>query len=470
MPRYEILRPHDRPNLAHWIPLSFQHIFAMFGATILVPILTGLDPAAALFTAGTGTLIYILCTGAKVPAFLGSSFAFIPPLIGITASYGVSQALGGAVAAGLFYCLAGFIIRFAGTKWLDRALPPVVIGSVIVVIGLNLAPVAMSMAMNEQVPSMNDIKNSLAEVNNAIETNAPADKTNEATGKLISNLNGFVNNYNLAYLAIASFTLGITVIASIFLKGFFSTIPILIGLVAGYLFTLIMGYFFPAFAIIDFAVIKSAPWFGLPKFHAPSFSFVPILTFVIVSLATICEHLGDTLVTSKIVGQDFYKNPGLHRTLAGDGLATAWAALWGGPPNTTYGENIGVMAITRVYSVWVIGGAAIIAVLLSLFRKFGALIQTIPTPVLGGISMLLFGIIASSGLRTLVESGVDYKDKRNLTISSVVFVIGIGGGKLAFNITQHLRFELAGVALATVVGIILNLIFPVSRGTNKPGS
>jgi len=425
----EILRPHDRPDLGHWIPLSFQHVFAMFGATILVPILTGLNPATALFTAGTGTLIYILCTGAKVPAFLGSSFAFIPPLISISAIYGSSYALGGAVVAGLFYCLVGLIIRFAGTKWLDRALPPVVIGSVIIVIGLNLAPTAMNMAMN--------------------------------------NIDG---DYSLVCLSIAVVTLGITVATNILFKGFFSTIPILFGLVGGYLFTLIMGFFFPDYALIDFQVVENASWFGLPTFSVPSFSFVPILTFVIVSLATICEHLGDTLVTSKIVGQDFYKNPGLHRTLAGDGLATAWAAFWGGPPNTTYGENIGVMAITRVYSVWVIGGAAVIAVLLSFFKKFGALIQTIPTPVLGGISMLLFGIIASSGLRTIVESGVDYKDKRNLTISSVILVIGIGGGKLAFSITQDLRFQLIGVALATVVGIVLNLIFPVSKGTAKTDS
>jgi len=237
----------------------------------------------------------------------------------------------------------------------------------------------------------------------------------------------------------------------------------LIGLVSGYLFTLIMGFIFPSYAIIDFQVVKDAPWFGLPSFNLPRFSLVPVLTFVIVSLATICEHLGDTLVTSKIVGQDFYKNPGLHRTLTGDGLATAWAAFWGGPPNTTYGENVGVMAITRVYSVWVIGGAAVIAVILSFFKKFGAIIQTIPSPVLGGISMLLFGIIASSGLRTLVENGVDYKDKRNLTISSVILVIGIGGGLFAFSITSNLRFELAGVALATVVGIILNLIFPSGK-------
>ncbi|MDR1252120.1 MAG: NCS2 family nucleobase:cation symporter [Treponema sp.] len=428
MAHTETLGPQDRPALGIWIPLSIQHVFAMFGATILVPILTGLNPATALFTAGTGTLIYILCTGAKVPAFLGSSFAFIPPLIGVTASYGLPYALGGAVAAGIFYCLVGLIIRFAGTGWLDKALPPVVIGSVIVVIGLNLAPTAMNMAMNDSG-----------------------------------------GNYSLVCLSIAAVTLGVTVAANIFLKGFFSTIPILIGLAAGYLFTLIMGAFIPAYALINFQVVRDAPWFGFPVFQLPSFSFVPILTFVIVSLATICEHLGDTLVTSKVVGRDFYKNPGLHRTLAGDGIATAWAAFWGGPPNTTYGENIGVMAITRVYSVWVIGGAAVIAVILSLFRKFGALIQTIPTPVLGGISMLLFGIIASSGLRTIVESGVDYKDKRNLTISSVIFVIGIGGGRLAFNITRDLRFELAGVALATVVGIVLNLLFPVDRGTTKTG-
>ncbi len=426
MSHYKYLGPNDRPPLGYWIPLSLQHVFAMFGATILVPLLTGLSPSTALFTAGTGTLLYIVITGAKVPAFLGSSFAFIPALIAISQSYGMAYALGGAFAAGLFYCVVGFIIKFSGTKWIDRALPPVVIGSVIVVIGLNLAPTAMGMAMND------------------------------ANGE-----------YSLAMFSIALVTLGVIVVVNIFMKGFFSTIPILIGLVAGYLFTMIMGRFFPAYDIIDFQSVRDAAWFGFPRFEIPKFSFVPILTFVIVSLATICEHLGDTLVTSKVVGQDFYKNPGLHRTLAGDGLATTWASLWGGPPNTTYGENIGVMAITHVYSVWVIGGAAVIAVILSFFQKFGALIQTIPTPVMGGVSMLLFGIIASSGLRTIVESGVDYKNKRNLTISSVVFVIGIGGGRLAFSITNDLHFELAGVALATVVGILLNLIFPQSRSVIK---
>ena len=427
----EILGPHDRPNLARWIPLSFQHVFAMFGATILVPLLTGLSPSTALFTAGTGTLIYIVITSAKVPAFLGSSFAFIPALIGIAEKYGMAYALGGAMCAGLFYAIVAGIIRIAGKNWLDKALPPVVIGSVIIVIGLNLAPTAMQSAM----------------LNNG--------------------------QYSLVYFSIAIVTLAIAIIATIFLKGFFNTISILIGLVGGYLFTLIMGCFFPAYKLIDFTAVREASWFGLPFLQkaadgsyfwlAPKFALVPILTFIIVSLATICEHLGDTLVTSKVVGRDFYKDPGLHKTLLGDGVATAWAALWGGPPNTTYGENVGVMAITKVYSVWVIGGAAVIAVLLSFIQKFGAIIQTIPGPVMGGISMLLYGLIASSGLRTIVESGVDYKDKRNLTISSVIMVIGIGGGMLEFSVGQNFKFSLGGVALATLIGILLNLIIPISK-------
>ena len=427
----EILGPHDRPSLARWIPLSFQHVFAMFGATILVPLLTGLSPSTALFTAGTGTLIYILITAAKVPAFLGSSFAFIPALDGISKLYGMAYALGGAMCAGLFYAIVAGIIRVAGKNWLDKALPPVVIGSVIIVIGLNLAPTAMESAM----------------LNN--------------------------EKYSLVYFSIAIVTLAIAIIATIFCKGFFNTISILIGLVGGYLFTLIMGCIFPAYKLIDFTAVKEAAWFGLPFLQQnadgsyfwlfPKFALVPILTFIIVSLATICEHLGDTLVTSKVVGRDFYKDPGLHRTLLGDGVATAWAALWGGPPNTTYGENVGVMAITKVYSVWVIGGAAVIAVLLSFVQKFGAIIQTIPGPVMGGISMLLYGLIASSGLRTIVESGVDYTDKRNLTISSVILVIGLGGGMLQFTIGKDFTFSLGGVALATLVGIILNLVIPNTK-------
>jgi uracil permease len=419
----------DRPGIGKWIPLSLQHVFAMFGATILVPIITGLSPSTALFTAGTGTLIYILCTGARIPAFLGSSFSFIPPLLAVISSYGLPYAMGATIASGLFYCAVAVTIKFAGTKWLDRAMPPVVIGSVIVIIGLFLAPTAMNMAMTG----------------------------NGAPG----------GQYSLVFLSIATVTLTATIIANIFFKGFFGTIPILIGLISGYLFTFIMGFFSPAYAIINFDVVKEAAWFGFPKPQMPRFNFVAVFTFIIVSLATICEHLGDMVVVSKVVGQDFYKNPGLHRTLTGDGLASVWAALWGGPPNTTYSENIGVMAITRVYSIWIIGGAAVIAVLLSIFQKFGALIQTIPVPVLGGVSILLFGIIASSGLRTIVENGVNFTDKRNLTIASIMLVIGVGGGELAFAITEDLQFKLAGVALATVFGIILNLIIPFGKETAK---
>lgn len=414
--------PADKPPLGQWIPLSIQHVFAMFGATILVPILTGLSPSTALFTAGTGTLLYILITGAKVPAFLGSSFAFIPALIAISSSYGVAYAMGGAFVSGLFYTLVAFIIKKAGYSWLNKALPPVVIGSVIVVIGLNLAPTAMGMAMNDA--------------------------------------NG---NYSLFLLTIAAVTLTLTIVANIFSKGFFSIIPILLGLLGGYFFALIIGLIFPQYALISFAAVKDAAWFGLPTFALPKFNVVAAVTFIVVSLATICEHLGDTLTISKVVGKDFYKDPGLDRTIAGDGLATLWASFWGGPPNTTYGENIGVLALTRVYSVWVTGGAAVVAVFLSFFPKFGALIQTIPNPVLGGISMLLFGTIASSGLRTLVDAGVNYEDKRNLTISSVILVIGIGGGTLSFAMGKDLTFSLAGVALATLVGILLNLVLPKTK-------
>ncbi|MBP3709051.1 MAG: uracil permease [Treponema sp.] len=431
----KILGVHEKPPLVQWIPLSFQHVFAMFGATILVPLLTDLNPSTALFTAGTGTLIYILITGAKVPVFLGSSFAFIPALIGIGQQYGRAYALGGAIFAGLFYCVVALIVKFAGKGWIDKALPPVVIGSVIVVIGLNLAPTAINEAM--YVGS-----------------------------------SGAAQDYSLVYVSIAVVTLAIAIVATVFLKGFFNTISILIGLVGGYVFTLIMGAIFPAYHIINFDTVRNAKWFALPFLQtddagryfwlAPKFNLVAVLTFVIVSLATICEHLGDTLTTARVVGKDFLHDPGLHRTLVGDGLATAWAAVWGGPPNTTYGENIGVMAITKVYSVWVIGGAAVIALVLSFCQKFGAIIQTIPGPVLGGISMLLYGLIASSGLRTLVEEGVDYQDKRNLTISSVIMVIGIGGGMLQFAVGSDFVFSLGGVALSTVVGIVLNLVIPKS--------
>lgn len=417
--------PGDRPPIGKLIPLSIQHVFAMFGATVLVPLLTGLSPSTALFTAGTGTLIYILLTKAKVPAFLGSSFAFITPIVVVSQSFGMEYAMGGAFVSGLVYCLVALIISRFGQEWIHRALPPVVIGSVIVVIGLNLAPTAMNMAM----------------------------------------YNG--DEYSLVFLSIAAVTLGVTVFCNLFFKGFLSVIPILFGIAAGYIFTLVMGAFIPAYNIINFEGVKNAAWFGFAKFSLPKFSPIPIITFIIVSFATICEHLGDTMVISKVTGKDIFKDPGLTRTLLGDGLATTWASLWGGPPNTTYGENVGVLALTGVHSVWVTGGAAVGAVILSLFPKFGEIIKTIPNPVMGGISMLLFGIIASSGLRTIVENGVDYQDKRNLTISSIILVIGIGGGLLEFKINSSLTFSLGSVALATLVGIVLNLIIPIKKNESK---
>lgn len=412
---------NERPELKRWIPLSFQHVFAMFGATVLVPLLTGLHPSTALFTAGIGTLLYILITKGQVPAFLGSSFAFIGPLIGISAGFGVEYAMGAVFSAGIFYCLISFIIMKTGIAWLDRILPPVVIGSVIMVIGLNLAPVAMDQAM----------------------------------------LDG-AGEYALSNVLIAGVTLAIAVISSLVLKGFFTVIPILIAIVGGYLFTLIMGTIAEPFQLIDFSSVQEASWFGFVTPQVPKFALIPIVTFLLVSLATIAEHLGDIMVAGKVVGKDFYKEPGLHRTLAGDGVATAFAALFGGPPNTTYGENIGVMAISKVYSVWVIGGAAVIAAVLSFIPKVGALIQTLPGPVMGGVSMMLFGIIASAGIRTVVESGVDYSCKRNLTISSVILVVGIGGGRLLFPIAGDLQFDLSGVALATLIGIVLNAVLPKS--------
>lgn len=389
------------------LALGFQHLFAMFGATVLVPLLTGLDPAVALFTSGTGTLIFQLLTKGQVPAYLGSSFAFIAPIIAVTAQHGLPYALGGVVVVGLVYAIVALIISRLGTNWIDRVLPPVVIGSVIIVIGMGLAGTAVDMA-------------------------------------------GFVDGGSLASpeVRVALFTLLVTVVGTMFFKGFLAVVPILIGIIAGYLFALTQG-------IIDFSLVKEAAWIGLPKFMAPKFNMAALAMIIPVALVSITEHLGDVLVLSKITGKDYYRKPGLHRTLLGDGIATSWAGLWGGPPNTTYGENVGVLAITGIYNVSVVRTAAIIAVALSFVQKMGALISTIPSPVMGGVSIVLFGIISASGLRTLVESGIDYGDKRNLVISSVVLVLGIGGAELSIG-----GLSLQGMALAAVTGIILNLVLP----------
>ncbi len=387
--------------------LGLQHLFAMFGATVLVPLLTGMDPAVALFTSGTGTLIFQLLTKGQVPAYLGSSFAFIAPIIAVSAQYGLPYALGGGVAIGLVYVIVALVISKIGTNWVERVLPPVVIGSVIIVIGMGLAGTAVGMS-------------------------------------------GFVDGGSLASpeVRVALFTLLVTVVGTMFFKGFLAVIPILIGIIAGYLFALVQG-------VIDFTMVKEAAWLGLPQFMAPKFNLAALSVIVPVALVSITEHLGDVLVLSKITGKDYYRNPGLHRTLLGDGLATSWAGLWGGPPNTTYGENVGVLAITGVFNVSVVRIAAIFAVALSFIPKMGALISTIPTAVMGGVSIVLFGIISASGLRTLVDSGIDYGDKRNLVISSVILVLGIGGAELSLG-----GLSLQGMGLAAIAGIILNLVLP----------
>lgn len=409
-----ILDVKDRPRPIQWITLSLQHLFAMFGATILVPYLVGLSPAIALISSGLGTLAFLLITKFQVPAYLGSSFAFIGPVIAAKAAGGPGAAMVGTFLAGLVYGIVALVISKAGHRWIMNLLPPIVVGPVIVVIGLALSGTAVGMAMNN-----------------------PAGK------------------YSMLHFSVALVTLAATIIFSIYLKGMLSIIPILAGIVIGYIYALIVG-------IVDFQPVLKAHWLEMPQFIIPFVSYKVKFTWNLVALmvpvavVTLSEHIGHQLVLSKVVGRDYIKEPGLHRSILGDGTATIISALLGGPPKTTYGENIGVLAITRVYSVYVIAGAAVFATIFGFIGKITALISTIPTPVMGGVSILLFGIIASSGLRMLVDSKIDFGDKRNLVISSVILVIGIGGAivKLPFNI------QIQGMALAAICGVLLNLILP----------
>lgn len=411
----------ERLPIIKTIPLSFQHLFAMVGATILVPMLTGLSPSIALFCSGVGTLLYILCTKAKLPAYVGSSFAFIGPMSVATKLYGQSSMLSGIIAAGFIYVIVALIIKLAGTKWLDRVLPPVVVGSVVIVIGLSLASVAIDWSG----------------LNSSFTTPA---------------LEG-VSRGTWVFISMA--TLGIAIMGTMYFKGFFGVVPILIAMVVGYTLSVFLG-------VIPSGVLKeiwSAKFIKLPSFVMPSFNINAIMLIAPVSFVTLAEHIGHVYVTSNVCGKDFAKDPGLHRSILGDGVATMFAGFVGGPPNTTYGENIGVMAITKVYSVWVIGGAAIIAIILSFIGPVSAVIGNIPLPVIGGVSVMLFGIIASSGFRIFVEDKVDFSKKRNLIIASVIIVLGIGGGGIKFPLAGA-EVEIAGVALATLVGIILNLVLP----------
>ncbi len=408
----------DKPNALQLFTLSFQHLFAMFGATILVPTLVGLSPAIALLTSGIATIIFLLITQFKVPAYLGSSFAFIAPILVVT-GYGQAgvevtpgNAMIGAMLVGVIYAVVALLIKLTGHEWLMNLLPPIVVAPVIIVIGLGLSGTAVDMAMN---------------------------------------VNG---EYNGLHFSAALVTLFAAIIFNVYFKNIISAMPILLGLIVGYIYSLAVG-------IVNFDPVKEATWIELPDFLIPGVHYEFNITLAIIAamvpvvIVTISEHIGHQLVLGNVVNRNYIKDPGLTRSILGDGLGTLASAFIGGPPKTTYGENIGVLAITRVYSVYVILGAAVAAIFISFIGKVMAIISTIPTAVLGGISILLFGIIASSGLRMFVENKVDFGNNRNMVIASVILVIGIGGAKIAFG-----SFVLSGMALAAIVGVLLNIILP----------
>lgn len=413
-----VLDIHEKPPGIQWFGLSLQHLFTMFGATVLVPILVGLNPGIALVTSGLGTLLYIGITKGKIPAYLGSSFAFITPMLMVIKNGGgYPAAFQGALYAGLVYWIVALVIKMIGSDWLDKVLPPIVVGPVVMVIGLSLSGTAANQAMYIGAAA------------------AP-------------------ENYSVTYILVALATLAITIICNMYLKGFLSLIPILIGIVSGYVISLMVG-------IVDLSGVEAAAWFQVPNFqipfvsYKPAFSLAALATMAPIAFVTMSEHIGHLMVLNKITTRNFFKKPGLSRTIFADGSATILASLLGGPPATSYGENIGVLALTRVHSVFVIGGAATLAILFGFIGKVSAVILSIPGPVIGGISFLLFGVIASSGLRILIDNKIDFDKKRNLIIASVILVIGIGGAFLEFG-----SLTLSGMSLATVVGIILNLVLP----------
>lgn len=401
------------------IILGLQHVLAMFGATVLVPILTGLNPAVALLSAGVGTLIFHACTKGIVPAFLGSSFAFITA-IGLTLSvHGISAVKGGVIAAGVVYALMALIIKLVGVETVRSFFPPIVIGPVIMIIGLRLSSVAMEMIGYAPIGD---------------------------TGMFSIDLKGAL---------VASIVVITMIIVSIFAKGFFKLVPILIAVIVGYTIAFALG-------MVDTTEIVKARWIGYSPaalsdiFAVPSFTWESIIAIAPIALVVFIEHIGDITTNGAVVGKNFFKDPGIHRTLLGDGLATMAAGLLGGPANTTYGENTGVLAVTKVYDPSIIRIAAVVAIILSAVGKFGAIIQAIPGPVMGGVSIILFGMIASIGVRTLVEAKLDFSYSRNMIIGSVIFVIGIG----IDNIQIVNSITISGLAIAAFIGIILNKLIP----------
>ena len=403
----KIIQVEEKVPVKLLIPLSIQHMFAMFGASVLVPFLFNISPAIVLFMNGVGTLLFILITKGKAPAYLGSSFAFLAPAGIVIAKFGYEYALGGFVAIGVCGMLVAVIIKKFGTEWIDIVLPPAAMGPVVALIGLELA-------------------------GNAAQNGGLLDET--------------INPKNVIVFMV---TLGVAVFGQILFRKFLSVIPILIAIIAGYVAAGFCG-------MLDFSAVSAAPFVALPNFQLPKFNVEAILTILPAILLVTSEHIGHQVVTSKIVGRDLLKNPGLHRSLFGDFFSTTISGLFGSVPTTTYGENIGVMAVTKVYSVQVIGGAAVLSILCSILGKLSALISTIPTPVIGGISFLLYGMIGTSGLRILVDSKVDYGKSRNLTLTSIIFITGLSG--IALKIGD---VELKGMVLACIVGMILSLIFYV---------
>ena len=407
MENQRIIQVEDNVTFNLLVPLSIQHMFAMFGASILVPFIFGINPAVVLFMNGVGTLLFIGVTKGKAPAYLGSSFAFLAPAGVVISNFGYEYALGGFVAVGFCGCILAFIVYKFGTEWIEVVLPPAAMGPVVALIGLELSGSAASNAglLDEVLDPRKTI--------------------------------------------VFVLTLGTAVFGSILFRKFFSVIPILIAVIVGYASALAAG-------IVDFAEVAAAPVFALPNFSTPKFNLEAIMIILPVLLVITSEHIGHQVVTSKIVGRDLLKDPGLHRSLFGDNFSTMISGLIGSVPTTTYGENIGVMAITRVYSVRVIAGAAVLSIVCSFIGKFSTLISTIPGPVIGGISFLLYGMIGTSGLRILVDSRVDYGNSRNLALTSVIFVTGLSGIAVKFG-----NVQLTGMVLSCVVGMILSLVFYV---------
>lgn len=405
MSNKRIIQVEDKVPGKLLIPLSLQHMFAMFGASVLVPFLFGINPAIVLFMNGIGTLLFIVITKGKAPAYLGSSFAFIAPANIVISKFGYPYALGGFVAVGFCGCLLALIIKKCGTKWIDIVLPPAAMGPVVALIGLELSATA---------------------ANNA----------------------GLIgDNIQMANVWVFLITLGVAIFGNICFRKFLSVIPILIAIICGYIAAICFG-------LVDFTTVANTPLFAIPNFSTPKFDINAILMILPVLLVITSEHIGHQIVTGKIIGKNLLEDPGLHRSLFGDNFSTMISGFIGSVPTTTYGENIGVMAITGVYSVQVIAGAAVLSIICSFVGPLSALIQTIPGPVIGGISFLLYGMIGTSGLRILVDQKVDYATNKNLILTSVVFVTGLSSITLSFG-----GVELTGMVLACIVAMILSLTF-----------